>query len=83
MLITDYSDLVAFAVGLYYALNSETDFSLWYGELCSTLMFVFILILQPYYPIRISPVENSGCFPRGKPTAKQSRYSTYGASWVF
>ena len=28
-------------------------------------------------------MENSGCFPRGKPAATESRYPTYGAYWVF
>ena len=28
-------------------------------------------------------MENSGCFPRGKQTATESRYPIYGACWVF
>ena len=31
----------------------------------------------------ISPMGNSGCLPRGKPDATESRYPTYGACWVF
>ena len=30
-------------------------------------------------PTGICPTENSGCFPRGKPAATVSRYSTYAA----
>ena len=35
-----------------------------------------------YCPNGISPMGNSGCFPRGKPAAAESRYATYGACWV-
>ena len=31
----------------------------------------------------ISSMGNSGCFPRGKPAATESRYPTYDACWVF
>ena len=39
--------------------------------------------LQLYCPSGISLVENSGCLPRGKPAATESRYPTYGACLVF
>ena len=48
-----------------------------------TLFNVFINFLQLYCPNGISPMGNSGCFPRGKPAATESRYQTYGANWVF
>ena len=38
VLIIDCSDLVVFAIGPYCSLNCESDFSLWYDELCSTLI---------------------------------------------
>ena len=39
--------------------------------------------MQPFCPNEISPMGNSGCLPRGKPAATESRYPTYGACWVF
>ena len=39
--------------------------------------------LQPYCPNGISSMGNSGCFPRGKLAATESRYPTYDACWVF
>ena len=38
---------------------------------------------QLYCSNGISPMENSGCFPRGKPAETESRNPTYGAWWVF
>ena len=61
---------------------------------CSRMMFFGELLfkndtygshfsfLQPYRPDGISPMENSGLLPRGKPL-RQSCYPTYGACWVF
>ena len=40
-------------------------------------------ILQLYCPSGYSPMENSGCFPRGKPAATESRYPSYGACLMF
>ena len=41
------------------------------------------MFLQPCCPNEISPTGNSGCVPRGKPAATESRYPTYCAYWVF
>ena len=41
--------------------------------------FFFLNFLRHYCPNRISPTGNSGCFPRGKPAATESRYPSYGA----
>ena len=53
----------------------------------SVNVYLFFVIsfssLYLYCPIGISPAENSGCFPRGKPAATESRYPTYGSCWVF
>ena len=57
-------------------------------------MFIIIIIiiiinlftfhfLHLYFPNGISPMGNSGCLPRGKPAAAESRYPTYGACWAF
>ena len=43
------------------------------------LLLLLLLLLQLYYPIGISPIENLGCFPRGKPAVTELRYPTYGA----
>ena len=45
--------------------------------------FFFFNFLQLYCPSGISPMGNSGCLPRGKPVATESRYPSYGACWVF
>ena len=37
---------------------------------------IHLFILQLYYPIRVSPMGNSGRFPRGKPAATELRYLT-------
>ena len=42
-----------------------------------------IFFLQLDCPTGISPMGNSGCYPRGKPAATESRYPTYGACCVF
>ena len=39
--------------------------------------------VQLYCPNGIYAMENSGCFPRGKPAVTESRYPTYCACWVF
>ena len=44
---------------------------------------VFVFFLRLYCAIGISPIRNSGCSPRGKPAATESRYQTYGACWLF
>ena len=44
---------------------------------------LYIFFLQQCYPSGISPMGNSGCFPRGKLAATESCYPTYGAYWVF
>ena len=49
---------------------------------CFLLFTLFFLLLQLYCPSRISPMGNSGRFPRGKPAATESRYPTYCACWV-
>ena len=41
------------------------------------------LFNQLYCPIGISPMGKSGCFPRRKPDATESRHPYYGACWVF
>ena len=41
------------------------------------------VLSQLHCPNGISPVGNSGCFPRGKPAATESRYQTSGTCWVF
>ena len=38
--------------------------------------FFFLNFLQLYCPNGIYPMGNSGCFPRGKPAATESRYPT-------
>ena len=48
-----------------------------------SFFFFFLKLLQLYCPSGISPIENSGCLPCGKPAATESRYPTYGACWVF
>ena len=53
------------------------------GQLGHLTCFSFCFFKQLYCPIGVSPVGNSGCFPRGEPAATESRYSTYGACWVF
>ena len=85
VLIFDYSHFVVLDIGPYSALNSEQDFCLWYGELWSTLIFLFILIsfLQLCCPIGVAPMEKSSCLPWGKPAPTESRYTTYGAYWMF
>ena len=50
--------------------------------LFSSLLFIYLFI-QLYYSFGISPMRNSGCSPRGKPAATESRYPTCGACWVF
>ena len=45
--------------------------------------FFYFHFLQVYCPLGISPVGNSGCFPRGKSAVTESRYPTYCACWVF
>ena len=54
--------------------------------LSEVLLFFFFFkkkfFLQLYCPNGISPMENSGRFPRGKPAATESRYPTYCACWV-
>ena len=49
---------------------------------CGTF-FHFFFLQQLYCPNGISHMGNSGCFPRGKPTATESRYPTYCQCWVF
>ena len=53
------------------------------GILFLLFFFLFFNFLQLYCPNGISPMGNSGCFPRGKPAAKESRYPTHSACWVF
>ena len=48
-----------------------------------SFFFFFGCFLKLYLFNGISPVRNSGCFPRGKPAAAKSRYPTCGACWVF
>ena len=45
------------------------------------LPFFFSITFYTYYPNSIPPVGNSGCLPRGKPAATESRYRTYG-TWI-
>ena len=55
-------------------------------QLSGTIFFFFFFLLfflQLYCPSGISSMGNSGCFQRGKPAAKESRYPTFGACWVF
>ena len=48
------------------------------------LLFFFLLyFLQVYCPSGISPMGNSGCLPRGRPAATESRYPTYSAYLMF
>ena len=61
---------------------------LFFSELldqCAAKSIFFSLFFSPqlYCPKGISPMGNSGCLPRGKPAATESRYPTYGACWVF
>ena len=51
--------------------------------LALSIFFLFFIFIQLYCPNGISPMRNSGCFPREKPAATESRYPTYGACWVF
>ena len=44
--------------------------------------FFFFYFLRLHRPNGIYPMENSGCFPLGKPAATKSRYPTYSACWV-
>ena len=57
----------------YETLRSRTKLSLTSVNFLSSL----------YCPSRISPIENSGCFPRGKPAATEWRYPTHGACRCF
>ena len=50
---------------------------------CSIVPVLLLYFLQLYCPNGISPMGNSGCFPRGKRAATESRYPTYGACRVF
>ena len=43
----------------------------------------FNFFLYNYCLNGISPIGNSGCFPRGKLAATESRYPTYCACWAF
>ena len=52
-------------------------------EAKSGVYLFFTLFLKLNCSIGISPMEKSGCFPRAKPAATESRYPTYGACWVF
>ena len=54
-------------------------------KLSSFFSFFLFLnnFLQLYCPNGISPMGNSGRFPRGKSAATESRYPTDGACWVF
>ena len=45
--------------------------------------FFTFYFLQLYCPNGISPMGNSGCFPRRKPAATESRYPVYCTCWVF
>ena len=42
-----------------------------------------INILQLHYPIGISLIRNSGCFPQGKKATTELHYPTWGACWCF
>ena len=41
------------------------------------------LFTTVFCPNGIYPIENLGCFPRGKLAAAESRYPTYSACWAF
>ena len=65
--------------------NAEFLLLFWSNIFCSTSgvtehIFNFFLL---YCPIGISPMGKSGCFPRRKPDATESRHPYYGAYWVF
>ena len=50
------------------------------------LLLLFVCLFVFYnciVPMGVLPQEKSGCFPRQMPAATKSRYSTYGACWVF
>ena len=49
------------------------------AEHVQAYFYFFFFFNNCIVPIGISPVGNSGCLPRGKPAATQSRYPTYGA----
>ena len=56
-----------------HCLSKYGKFAFWPG-CCCCCFFVCVCVLQLYCPIWTSPMRNSGCFPRGKPAATESRY---------
>ena len=56
--------------------NYLWDIAQWYsaGRVIGSFHYFF---KQQYCPVGISHMGNSGCFPRGKPAATESRYQTY------
>ena len=71
------------SLSLSLSLSLFLSLSLSLSLFLSLTFFFFFCLLQLYYPNGITPVGNSGCLPRGKPAATESRYPTYGACWVF
>ena len=48
-----------------------------------SFLWVFFSRFRGFFTNGISSIRNSGCLPRGKPAATESRYPTHGACWVF
>ena len=64
---------------IHYCVERIISYSLLF-----TLIFTFLLFFLTTVLSRgISPIGNSGCFPRGKPAATESRFPTFCACWVF
>ena len=64
-----------------FSVASERTEQILYSKF--SFYILFLILLQLYCPNRISPMGNSGCFPRGKPAVTESRFPTYDACWVF
>ena len=69
-----------------WALDCTFTVDFFFSSISAFAFFYFFFtfhILQLYCPNGIFFMGNSGCFPRGKPAATESRYPTYSACWVF